>query len=73
MGRTVHRTFAGDKVHFGLYENDMINGMGIYLYPNGRKYVGEFWGGVRNGWGNQLEPNGQIMSGNFEMDRGKKL
>merc|ERR1711935_463558 len=76
-GRTVHQTQAGCKVHFGLYEDDMINGVGLCMYPNGRIFIGEFWGGLHNGWGNQLEPAGEnknrIMCGEFVMGHGMRL
>ena len=52
IGRTVYTTKDGGvKVHFGMYTNDMQNGLGMSLQPDGSKYIGEWWGSVRDGHG----------------------
>ena len=63
-GETLYlwRTSSGNKwmgfgekethpIYQGQVENGEPNGLGIFIYPNGNKYVGEWKNGKRNGQG----------------------
>ena len=43
-----------------------IRDRGIYSWPDGRVYVGEFKNGKRNGEGTLTRPEGKVQSGRWE-------
>ena len=47
-------------------EGDCVNGKGIMIYPDGRKYTGEFKAGERNGHGTMIYPDGKKLEGEFK-------
>lgn len=66
-------TNQGPRVHFGMYENDMQNGLGISILPDDSKYIGEWWGSVRNGLGMYYDSkSNEIFNGQWNMgNKGK--
>ena len=60
--------------HYGCIQGNCINGQGALTYPDGEKYVGEFWDGRPNGKGTYTYPNGDKYVGEFRdgkyQDRG---
>jgi hypothetical protein len=42
------------------------NGLGTFVYPDGRIYVGEFKNGKRNGEGTLTRPEGKVQKGYWE-------
>ena len=70
IGRTVYvgKDGSGARVHFGMYANDMQNGLGLNLAPDGSKYIGEWWGSIRNGHGLYYDSNtNTIFNGEWNM------
>jgi hypothetical protein len=45
---------------------DCVNSKGTIIYPDGRKYVGEFQYGERNGQGILTYPDGRRYTGEFK-------
>jgi len=52
----------------GCIEGDCKDGQGIYIFPNGPKYVGEFRDGEYHGRGTFTYPNGNKYVGEFKDD-----
>ena len=53
-----------------MSNQDGINGEGIYTFPDGTKYVGEFKDNKPNGQGTEIYPDGEKYEG--EWKNGKK-
>ena len=47
-------------------EGDCVNGKGTMIYPDGRKYVGDFKLGKRTGSGAMTYPDGRHYVGKFQ-------
>ena len=47
--------------YYGEFGNDMFNGLGIHLYRNGMKYVGEYKDNNRHGRGIEYNSDGSIL------------
>ena len=45
---------------------DCQNGDGIYTFPSGAKYVGEYKDGKRNGQGTRTSPDGEKYVGEWK-------
>lgn len=61
--------FGDSEIHpqyQGYIENRKPNGLGILIFPNGDKYVGEFKDGIRNGQGTYTFSNGGKYVGEFK-------
>jgi len=50
-------------------QGDCLNGQGTVVMPDGRKYVGQFEGGVRQGQGLMTFPDGTKYIGNWRNDK----
>ena len=44
---------------------NMLSGKGIMIWPDGRKYDGEYSENERNGYGEFYWPNGKIYKGQW--------
>jgi hypothetical protein len=45
-----------------------VHGVGIWDYPDGSRYEGEFFEGYQQGWGVLIQPDGTRREGWFEKD-----
>lgn len=61
--------FHVSTAHTECIEGDCANGQGIYNWPSGEKYIGEFKAHKRSGQGTYTFPNGQKYVGEFENDQ----
>lgn len=72
IGRTIYFKPQGVQVHFGMYSNDMQNGLGLFMMPNGNKYIGNWWGSVRNGLGLEYDrESDRIFNGEWDLNQPK--
>ena len=58
-------TFSFTTIHAQCISGDCKNGKGIYLYPSGAKYVGDFKNGEIHGIGTCHYTNGSKYQGNW--------
>jgi hypothetical protein len=58
-------TDDGAALQSGCVSGDCRNGKGIFTYPDGSKYQGEFRNGKLDGWGAWFYPNGDRYVGAF--------
>ena len=61
--------FYVSTTHAECIEGNCTNGQGIYNWPSGEKYVGEFKAQKRSGQGTYTWPNGQKYVGDFKDDK----
>lgn len=59
---------TGNAANSGCIQGDCENGTGIYIYPNGDKYTGQFVNGKRQGSGQFVYANGDRFQGFFVND-----
>jgi hypothetical protein len=45
------------------------NGHGLYTWPSGKKYDGEYKGGMKDGYGRMQWPDGQMYCGAWKQNR----
>lgn len=50
----------------GCITGDCENGYGVFMYPNGKKYIGEFKNGQKDGLGAETAPNGMYVYGSWK-------
>ena len=50
----------------GCIKGNCTNGQGIFTFPDGAKYAGEFWEGTLSGQGTLVLPNGNKYVGEFK-------
>lgn len=63
-------TFSGlSTVHAGCQKGNCNKGPGIYAWPNGANYTGNFLNGKFHGQGTYAWPDGKKYSGGFKNDR----
>jgi len=53
----------------GNWENDHVNGYGVYKYDSGDIYKGNYKDGEMNGYGEYFYKNGDIYKGNWLNDQ----
>ena len=58
----------------GRYEGEVNqdgnwHGKGVISWPDGRRYVGEWWNSDRTGHGTLTYPDGRVESGQWENDK----
>jgi hypothetical protein len=51
---------------YGCIQGNCINGQGAETYPDGEKYIGEFWDSRPNGQGTLMSPYGRKYVGEFK-------
>lgn len=56
----------GTDVQSGCLSGDCQNGQGVFAYPDGSKYEGQFLKGKIEGWGTWYYPNGDKYVGSFK-------
>lgn len=59
---------TGD-VYTGVFENDKITGLGVYVYENGDKYEGMFLDGKKDGFGTFTWADGSFYHGEFKNNK----
>jgi len=57
----------GTNIQSGCITGDCDNGEGVYAYPDGSKYEGQFFAGKPDGWGTFYYPNGDKYIGGFKL------
>ena len=58
VGKEINQT-----IYEGQLKNDIYNGFGRYIYPNGSYYIGHWKDGRRSGWGKLVDKNGRVFEG----------
>ena len=58
-------TFFGGDTYEGYWENDRLNGEGLYIWKIGGKYLGTFSKGSISGIGKRIYPSGNWYCGEF--------
>lgn len=56
------------EIYQGPFENDVMQGEGLFQWPDGRLYYGKFDGGKKHGPGIYMWANGQTYVGDFKYD-----
>jgi len=70
----IYADFESDKLvsptllKTGCIAGDCVYGLGSYIYANGTRYNGNFFGGLKNGKGSLEYPDGSIFTGEFILD-----
>lgn len=59
-------TDDGTNIQSGCLSGDCKNGAGVFAYPDGSKYEGQFLNGKFSGQGTFVFPNGDSYTGNFK-------
>lgn len=54
-----------DDIYIGEWENDIINGKGIYVWGDGDVYAGSWKDGKKNGYGIYVWEDGQVYKGQW--------
>lgn len=55
----------GTNIQSGCLSGDCKNGSGVFAYPDGSKYDGQFLAGKFDGWGTFFSANGEKFVGTF--------
>jgi hypothetical protein len=66
----IHLNYKSGAIYDGEIEKDQIkDGIGLFLWPNGDQYKGEFKFNSRNGFGTQIWNDGSQYDGVFLNDK----
>jgi hypothetical protein len=60
---------ADNGRYSGSFRDNLRNGRGVQVYPNGNRYKGLFSCDVRHGYGVLAYPNGDVFRGMFKADQ----
>ena len=60
-------------IYEGEFDNDMLNGKGLYIFPDGKKYNGDWKNNKMDGTGEFTWPNGRIYIGEYKDGKKKVL
>lgn len=61
--------FDTGSLYIGEWEDDIINGQGIYVWEDGDVYAGGWKNGKKNGYGVYVWPDGTIHKGQWANDK----
>lgn len=62
-GKEAHND--GTDIQSGCISGDCADGQGLFAYPDGSRYEGQFFNGKPEGWGTFYDVNGDRFTGSF--------
>ncbi len=66
---TYFMQFKPEIGYWGEWKDGKRAGHGVYVWPNGQKYIGEWKDNMREGKGKLITPNKTILEGTWEKDK----